>query len=144
MYMIIVGDGEAITAGTTLTLLGDGTILITIRGDGAGTTLGDITVGAGVETLAGVGPETGVGDTHTTVGAGPDIMDGEAIMAVIGTAHIIIEVIMEEIMLICPEEEVMLLVFQEQLYHPEQMDTPAEYETTADVPMRSYLVATTI
>ena len=144
MYMIIVGDGEAITAGTTLTLLGDGTILTTIRGDGDGTTLGDITVGAGVETLAGVGPETGVGDTHTTVGAGPDIMDGEAIMVVIGTVHIITEGIMEEIMLTCPVEEVMLRVFQEQLYHPEQMDTPAEYEITVDVPMRPYLAATII
>jgi hypothetical protein len=136
MFTTIVGAGAAITAGTILTLLGDGTILTTIRGDGDGTTHGDITVGVGLE--------TGAGDTHTTVGAGPDIMDGEAIMAVIGTAHIIIEVIMEEIMLICPEEEVMLLVFQEQLYHPEQMDTPAEYETTADVPMRPYPVATTI
>jgi hypothetical protein len=135
MYMIIVGDGEAITAGTTLTLLGDGTILTTIRGDGDGTTLGDITVGAGVETLAGVGPETGVGDTHTTVGAGPVIMDGAAIMAAIGTVHTIIEGIMEEIMLTCPVEEVMLRVFQEPLYHQEQMPIQVGSEIIAVVPI---------
>jgi hypothetical protein len=137
MSTTIVGAGVVIMVGTTHgcgTPDGDGTILTTIRGDGDGTTHGDTIAGAG--TLVGAGPETLAGDgvTHTTVGAGEDI----------GTVPTTEEYIMEEIMLICPEEEVMLLVFQEQLYHPEQMDTPAEYETTADVPMRPYPVATTI
>jgi len=130
MYMTIVGDGEAITAGTILTLLGDGTILTTIRGDGDGTILGDTTVGAG--------PDITVGDTHIIVGAGPDIMAG-AVTTTTGIVHIITEV-----MHTCQGEEVTLRVSQEQLYLPEQMDIPAEYEIIADVPMPPCLVATII
>ena len=127
MFTTIVGAGAAITAGTILTLPGDGTILTTIRGDGDGTTHGDITVGVGLE--------TGAGDTHTTVGAGPVIMDGAAIMATIGIAHTTTEVIMEEIMLTCPVEEVMLRVFQEPLYHQEQTPIQVGSEIIVVVPI---------
>jgi len=104
---------------------GDGTILTTIRGDGDGTTHGDTIAGAG--TLVGAGPETLAGDgvTHTTVGAGEDI----------GTVPTTEEDIMEEIMLICLAEEVMLRVFQEPLYHQEQMPIQVGSEIIAVVPI---------
>ncbi len=133
--MIIVGDGEAITAGTILTLLGDGTILTTIRGDGDGTTRGDLTVGAGLE--------TGAGDTHTTVGAGPDTMDGEAIMATIGIVHIITEGIMAETMPTCPDEEVTHRAFPVPHYDPETI-TPTILEEIVGGQMRPCHAATTI
>ncbi len=134
MSTTIVGDGVVIMVGTTLgcgTQDGDGTILTTIRGDGAGTTHGDSIVGAGtlvgVGTLAGVGPETlaGAGVTHTTVGVGEDI----------GTVPTTEEVIMEEIMPTCPVEEVMLHVFQEPLYHQEQMPIQVGSEIIVVVPI---------
>ena len=128
MSTTIVGAGVVIMVGTTHgcgTPDGDGTILTTIRGDGDGTTHGDTIAGAG--TLAGAGPETLAGDgvTHTTVGAGEDI----------GTVPTTEEDIMEEIMLTCPVEEVMLRVFQEPLYHQEQMPIQVGSEIIAVVPI---------
>jgi hypothetical protein len=128
MSTTIVGAGVVIMVGTTHgcgTPDGDGTILTTIRGDGDGTTHGDTIAGAG--TLVGAGPETLAGDgvTHTTVGAGEDI----------GTVPTTEEYIMEEIMLICPVEEVMLRVFQEPLYHQEQMPIQVGSEIIAVVPI---------
>lgn len=65
-----IGDGAAITDGTILfgTLVGT---TLTMVGDGAGTDHGDLTVGAGADTTAGVATLTmAVGDTQaTTVGA---------------------------------------------------------------------------
>ena len=94
---------------------------------GAGMLVG-LTAGiTGVGTLVGAGPETLAGDgvTHTTVGAGEDI----------GTVPTTEEDIMEEIMLICLAEEVMLRVFQEPLYHQEQMPIQVGSEIIAVVPI---------
>ena len=98
MYTTTVGDGAATMAGTTHgygTAVGAGAIL-TMVGDGAGTTHGDITVGASMAPIAGAGPDT----TAST-----PIMDGVAIMAVTGTTHITTEVTTAETMLICQGEE---------------------------------------
>ena len=94
MSTTIVGDGVVFMVGTTLgcgTQDGDGTILTTIRGDGAGTTHGDITVGASMAPIVGAGLDTT---------ASIPIMDGVATTEVTGTTHITIEDTMAETMLI--------------------------------------------
>jgi len=104
MYTTTVGAGEATMAGTTHTFgVGDGTIHTT-TGDGGGTTLGDIIVGASMAPIAGAGPDT----TASTA-----IMDGAVTMVVTGTTHIIIEGTMAETMLTCQDEEDTIPVFQE-------------------------------
>tara|TARA_B100000949_G_scaffold36363_1_gene30204 strand:+ start:6969 stop:7250 length:282 start_codon:yes stop_codon:yes gene_type:complete len=93
MSTTTVGDGAATMAGTTHgygTVVGDGTILTTV-GDGAGTTHGDITVGASMAPIVGAGLDTT---------ASIPIMDGVATTEVTGTTHITIEDTMAETMLI--------------------------------------------
>jgi len=138
-FMITVGAGAAITAGTTHGYgmpAGDGT-LHTTAGAGDGTILGGIIVGAGADTTA--------GDTHTTVGAGPatlvgaDITAGVDTTATTGAVHITTVVIMEETTPTCQDEEDILPVYLALQLHLGQTDTRPDLETIVDVPMARFL-----
>lgn len=122
------GYGTADGAGTTLTMVGDG----------AGTTHGDIIVGAGEATSAGDGA------THTMAGVGPvtmagmDIMAGEATtVAGTGTDHIT-EDTMEETTPTCLDVEGIHPVFPELHCHQGQMDIQAGIGAIVVAPIQPY------
>lgn len=114
-------DGAAM-AGTILSGATAGTTHTTV-GDGAGTTLGDITVGAGPATMAGV--------THMAAGDMQAIMVGVDIMAT-GTDLIITTIV--ETMPIWPAEgDITTIMLQVPLYLEGLTWFP---EPIADVPMQ--------
>ena len=132
-----IGDGAAITAGTTLIGVLAGAIPTT-AGDGAGTGLGDITVGAGdmQVTMAGVVTPTMVaGDTQATmvVGADTTTTAGDPIITTTITAETmpIIELVGGTTPFPAqPLEEVPIWPLG-----PEQVDTPQDTERTVDAPI---------